>query len=111
MKQWLSRIPLRGKLLLLAAVVTGIALVLAGVVLVYFAHAASSEALLHRLETQARIMALNSSAALAFEDTSAARSTLDALNSRGQTEATLATIGIIAGGALAAGGLVLKNRG
>jgi signal transduction histidine kinase/CheY-like chemotaxis protein/HPt (histidine-containing phosphotransfer) domain-containing protein len=79
MKQWLSRIPLRGKLLLLAAVVTGIALVLAGAVLVYFAHAASSEALRHRLETQARIMALNSSAALAFEDTSAARSTLDAL--------------------------------
>ncbi|MFL6618256.1 MAG: response regulator [Povalibacter sp.] len=79
MKQWLSRIPIRGKLVLLSAVVTGIALILAGAVLVYFAHAASSEALRHRLETQARIMALNSSAALAFEDTNAARSTLDAL--------------------------------
>jgi signal transduction histidine kinase/CheY-like chemotaxis protein/HPt (histidine-containing phosphotransfer) domain-containing protein len=79
MKKWLRKLPIRGKLLFLAAVVTCVALVISGAVIVYFARVASSEAMMRRLETQARIMALNSSAALAFEDRDAAMNTLDAL--------------------------------
>jgi two-component system, sensor histidine kinase and response regulator len=79
MKQWLSRLPIRGKLILLAAIATCVGLLVSGAVLVYYANYSSDQALQHRLQTQARIMALNSSAALAFEDVEAAKSTLLAL--------------------------------
>jgi two-component system, sensor histidine kinase and response regulator len=79
MKRWLSRLPLRGKLMLLAAIATSVALLISGAVLIYYAHDASDSALRHRLQTQALITALSSSAALAFEDEEAAKSTLMAL--------------------------------
>src|SRR5690349_10178871 len=79
MKRWVNRLPLRGKLVLLAAIATCVALVISGAVLTYYAHETSDRALHHRLETQARMVALNSSAALAFEDREAARNTLKTL--------------------------------
>ncbi len=79
MKQWLSRLPIRGKLLWLAAVVASVALIISGAVLISYAHDASADALHHRVQTQAKIMALSSSAALAFEDQEAAKNTLLAL--------------------------------
>lgn len=79
MKQWLSRLPIRGKLLWLAAVVASVALAISGAVLISYAHDASADALRHRVQTQAKIMALSSSAALAFEDEDAAKNTLLAL--------------------------------
>ncbi len=79
MKQWLSRLPIRGKLLWLAAIVASVVLLISGTVLISYAHDASADALHHRVQTQAKIMALSSSAALAFEDEQAATSTLLAL--------------------------------
>jgi signal transduction histidine kinase/CheY-like chemotaxis protein/HPt (histidine-containing phosphotransfer) domain-containing protein len=79
MKHWLSRLPIRGKLMFLATIVICVALFISGAVLIYYAHSNGDSALHHRLETQARIMALSSSAALAFEDEAAAKNTLMAL--------------------------------
>jgi two-component system, sensor histidine kinase and response regulator len=90
MKQWISRLPIRGKLILLAAVATCVGLLVSGAVLVYYFNYSGEHALQHRLQTQARIMALNSSAALAFEDAEAAKNTLLAL--AGDTAILAATI-------------------
>ncbi len=79
MKRWLSRLPIRGKLLWLAAIVASVVLFISGTVLISYAYDASADALRHRVQTQAKIMALSSSAALAFEDEEAAKSTLLAL--------------------------------
>ena len=79
MKRWVSRLPLRGKLVLLVAIATIVALSISGAVLTYYAHDTSDRALRHRLETQVRMIALNSSAAIAFEDLEAARNLLKTL--------------------------------
>ena len=79
MKRWVSKLPLRGKLVLLVAIATIVALSISGAVLTYYAHDTSDRALRHRLETQVRMIALNSSAAIAFEDLEAARNTLKTL--------------------------------
>lgn len=79
MRRWLSRLPIKGKLLWLAAVVASVVLLISGTVLISYAYDASTDALRHRVQTQAKIMALSSSAALAFEDEEAAKSTLLAL--------------------------------
>ncbi|MGH8176103.1 MAG: response regulator, partial [Steroidobacter sp.] len=79
MMQRLSRLPIRGKLMLLAGIVTAVALLICGAVLVYYAYAGSANALRHRLETQAKIMAISSAAALTFDDVEAAQSTIEAL--------------------------------
>jgi signal transduction histidine kinase/DNA-binding response OmpR family regulator len=65
--------------MLLAAIVTAVALVVSGAVLVYYAFDGSARALRHRLETQARIVALSSAAALTFDDAAAAKNMVEAL--------------------------------
>jgi two-component system, sensor histidine kinase and response regulator len=79
MRRRISRLPIRGKLMLLAAAVTAVALVISGAVLVHYAHAGSAQALRHRLETQARIVAVSSAAALTFDDEPAAQNMVEAL--------------------------------
>ena len=78
-KRWFGSLPIRGKLMLLATFASGIALVLAGIVLALADYHSGRGALIRRLQTQAQITAKNSSAALAFEDAKVAGTTLEAL--------------------------------
>jgi signal transduction histidine kinase/DNA-binding response OmpR family regulator len=66
--------------MLLASIASGMALLVAGVVLSVVDYQSGSRALVHRLQTQAEITAGNSSAAVAFEDAQAARQLLQALS-------------------------------
>ena len=79
MMRWLIGIPIRGKLMLLGGSVAALALVISGVVLVYFAYVGTKSELQHRLQTHANIMAISSAAALAFDDAEAAQTTVQAL--------------------------------
>jgi signal transduction histidine kinase/DNA-binding response OmpR family regulator len=79
MKRWLRRLPIRAKVMLLAGVVTTVALLISGSVLVYFAYSGGRDALRYRLHTQAQIAALSSAAALAFEDPQAAEQAIEVL--------------------------------
>jgi signal transduction histidine kinase/ActR/RegA family two-component response regulator len=76
----LGSLPIRGKLMLLASLASGLALLAAGIVLMFVDYHAGRRALLHRLQTQAEITASNSSAALAFNDAEVATRTLEALS-------------------------------
>lgn len=87
LRSWLESLPIRGKLMLLASFASGIALLLAGVVLTIADYQSGRSALLQRLQTQAEITARNSSAALAFDDAEAALHTLEALSADTAIEA------------------------
>jgi two-component system sensor histidine kinase/response regulator len=80
LKRWLGSLPIRTKLMLLASFASGIALLLAGIVLMLADYHSSRRALLERLQVQSEITARNSSAAVTFDDPQAATATLDALN-------------------------------
>jgi signal transduction histidine kinase/CheY-like chemotaxis protein len=79
MRNWLSSLPIRGKLMLLAGLATATALIVAASVIAATDYSAGRRALLHRLQTQADVVALGSAAAVAFEDVEAAQRALDAL--------------------------------
>jgi two-component system sensor histidine kinase/response regulator len=79
MKQWLASLPIRGKLMLLAGLATSSALIIAAGIIAFSDYSAGRRALIHRLQTQANVVALGSAAAIAFEDTTAAGNALDAL--------------------------------
>lgn len=79
MKQWLSKLPIRGKLLWLVTIVATIAMLICSAVLIWYGHEAGSRALRNRVQTHADVMAMSSAAALAFEDEEAAKNTLLAL--------------------------------
>jgi signal transduction histidine kinase/DNA-binding response OmpR family regulator/HPt (histidine-containing phosphotransfer) domain-containing protein len=79
MRNWLSSLPIRGKLMLLAGFATVTALIIAAGVVAVTDYSAGRRALLHRLQTQADVVALGSAAAVAFEDVEAAGRALDAL--------------------------------
>lgn len=79
MNRWLASLPIRGKLILLAALSSSLSLLIAGTILTWVNYSSKVESLLHRLQTQAEITALNSTAAVAFDDTAAALRTLNAL--------------------------------
>ena len=74
MKRWFSSLPIRLKLLLLAAVVGAIALFASAGINTTSDFYSGRNALLQRLHTQAQIAALNSSAALSFDDATGATS-------------------------------------
>jgi len=82
-RAWLQSLPIRGKLTLLALLTSGMALLLAGVVLAIADYHAGAHALVERLRTQAEITARNSAAAVAFDDDQAAFRTLETLSADG----------------------------
>jgi signal transduction histidine kinase/CheY-like chemotaxis protein len=78
-RSWFASLAIRGKLILLASLASGMALLIAGLVLTIADYRAGREALEQRLATQAEITARNVSAAVAFDDADAATRTLEAL--------------------------------
>ncbi len=78
----LQRAPIRQKLMLIAMVTTGGALLLAGIAIIYFNYSRFQGEMERDLTSLADIVAQNSTAALSFNDTNAARDTLSALHSR-----------------------------
>jgi len=79
LKDKIEALPVRAKLILLPCIAYALALLLAGTVLTMLDYHAGKRALLHRLQTQAEIAARNSAAAVAFDDSSVAKNTLEAL--------------------------------
>jgi signal transduction histidine kinase/CheY-like chemotaxis protein len=77
--RWFSSLPIRLKLVLLAAVVGAISLLASAGINTTADFYAGRNALVHRLHTQAQIAALNSAAALSFEDAQVATHILEAL--------------------------------
>jgi signal transduction histidine kinase/DNA-binding response OmpR family regulator len=82
-KRWFSSLPIRLKLVLLAAVVCAIALLASAGINTTADFYSGRNALVHRLHTQAQIAALNSSAALSFDDVEVATHILEALRADG----------------------------
>jgi two-component system sensor histidine kinase/response regulator len=80
LKRWLGSLPVRGKLMLLASFASGVALLLAGIVLSFTDYQSNRSGLVQRLQVQAEITARNSSAAVAFDDPPTAAHTLEALS-------------------------------
>jgi two-component system, sensor histidine kinase and response regulator len=80
LSSWFESLPIRGKLMLLAGLSSGVALLIAGTVLAVVGYHAGRNALVQRLQTQAEITALNSAAAVAFDDEQAATRMLEALS-------------------------------
>jgi len=80
LKHWLGVLPVRTKLMLLASSASGMALILAGIVLTLTDYQSNRRALVQRLQVQAEIGARNSSAAVAFDDAKAATQMLEALS-------------------------------
>src|SRR5262245_16032932 len=78
-RKWFASLAVRGKLILLASLASGLALVAVGLVLTITDYRAGRQALQQRLSTQAEITARNLAAAVAFDDADAATRTLEAL--------------------------------
>jgi signal transduction histidine kinase/ActR/RegA family two-component response regulator len=78
----LRNLPIRLKLVLIAMLTTGGALLLAGTAMIAFERAHSRKEMGRDLKTLADIVAQNSTAALQFNDTDDARETLEALEPR-----------------------------
>jgi two-component system sensor histidine kinase/response regulator len=79
LRHWLASRPIRGKLMLLSSVASGMALLTAGIVLTVADYQSGKASLLQRLQTQAQITAGNSAGAVSFDDAEAASRTLAAL--------------------------------
>lgn len=79
-KPWFERLPIGGKLTLLSILVSGMALLLAGLVLTIADYRADQQEMWRRLATQANITARDSEAAVAFDDREAAARSLSALS-------------------------------
>lgn len=78
----LQRAPIRQKLMLIAMLTTGGALLLAGIALIYFNVSRFREEMKRDLSSLAEIVAQNSTAALSFKDPAAEKETLSALKAR-----------------------------
>jgi two-component system, sensor histidine kinase and response regulator len=79
MNRRIASLPIRIKLMLFACLSSGVALVISGGIHTVHDYAAGKSRLLHRLQIQTDVMALNSAAAVAFDDPEAAGHTLEAL--------------------------------
>ncbi|HEY5761177.1 MAG TPA: response regulator [Steroidobacter sp.] len=99
LKQWFERLPIGSKLTMLAILVAGMALLLAGLVLTVADYRADQQEMLRRLETQAKITARDSAAAVAFDDHEAATRSLSALSA--DSSIVTAEIHYASGGVLA----------
>jgi signal transduction histidine kinase len=82
MLRWLQRAPIRRKLMLIALVTTGGALLLAGAGLIVFDNSRFRQEMARDLETLADIVGQNSNAAMTFQDPKAAGETLSGLHLR-----------------------------
>ena len=82
MPTWLHRAPIRQKLMLIALVTTGGALLLAGAGLIVFDNSRFREEMKRDLETLADIVGQNCNAAMTFQDVNAAKETLSGLHLR-----------------------------
>ncbi|MEJ1965278.1 MAG: HAMP domain-containing protein [Gammaproteobacteria bacterium] len=80
MKRWFSSLPIRTKLVLLAGFVGAVALLASAGIHTTADFYSGKRSLTHRLQTQAEIAALNSAAAVAFDDSEVALHILDALH-------------------------------
>jgi two-component system, sensor histidine kinase and response regulator len=80
MNRWLGSLPIRAKLMLLASFACGVALLLAGIVLMLADYHSNRRALVERLQVQSEITARNSAAAVTFDDPQVATTTLQALS-------------------------------
>ncbi len=80
MNRWLGSLPIKGKLMLLASFASGVALLLAGIVLMLADYHSNRRALVDRLQVQSEITARNSAAAVTFDDPKVATTTLEALS-------------------------------
>jgi signal transduction histidine kinase len=78
----LANVPIRQKLVIIAMLATGLALLLAGIVLILFERARFKQEMKRDLQALAEITASNSTAALTFGDEDAATETLAALRAR-----------------------------
>jgi signal transduction histidine kinase len=78
----LQRAPIRQKLMLIAMVTTGGALLLAGIAIIYFNYSRFQGEMARDLTSLAEIVAQNSTAAVSFNDPAAERETLSALKAR-----------------------------
>jgi len=78
----LQRAPIRQKLMLIAILTTGGALLLAGIAIIYFNVSRFREEMKRDLESLAEIVAQNSTAAVSFRDPAAETETLNALRAR-----------------------------
>jgi signal transduction histidine kinase len=105
---WFEHLAIRGKLTLLASLSSGVALLLAGLVLAIADYRTDQIDLLHRLQTQAEITARDSAAAVAFDDADAAKRSLSALTA--DTAFVAGTIRRVDGSVLALYGPDLTAR-
>ncbi|HSK75273.1 MAG TPA: CHASE sensor domain-containing protein, partial [Thermoanaerobaculia bacterium] len=78
----LQNVPIRQKLILLIMLATGLALLLAGVVLIVFEYLRSRQEMKEGLASLAEVIAQNSTATLTFNDPEVARETLKTLEAR-----------------------------
>ena len=79
MKRRIASLPIRVKLMLLACLSSGVALLISGGVHAFTDYTSGKHRLLHRLQTQTDVAALNTAAAVAFDDSKAAANILEAL--------------------------------
>ncbi|MDY6948823.1 MAG: CHASE sensor domain-containing protein, partial [Pseudomonadota bacterium] len=79
-KRWFERLPIGGKLTMLASLVSGLALLISGLLLTITDYSADQHEMQQRLQTQAQITARDSEAAVAFDDRDAATRSLSALS-------------------------------
>lgn len=80
LRDWTRTLTVRGKLILIALVACGLALLISACIHGVVDYYAGRDALIHRLEIQAEVTARNSTAAVVFDDATGARSMLDALH-------------------------------
>jgi signal transduction histidine kinase len=78
----LQNVPIRQKLILIIMLATGLALLLAGIVLIAFEYVRSRQDMANDLTSLAEVIAQNSTAALSFNDPDAARETLSSLKAQ-----------------------------
>lgn len=81
LKPWFERLSIGGKLTLLASLVSGMALLIAGLLLTLADYRLDHHEMRRRLETQAQITARDNEAAVTFDDHEAAGRSLSALSS------------------------------
>lgn len=79
MNQWLSLSTIKRKLTVIIMITCSVALILACAAILVFEHAGTRQMLKHNTQVMANVIGANSSAALSFNDKSAAKETLAAL--------------------------------
>jgi signal transduction histidine kinase/ActR/RegA family two-component response regulator len=79
MRRYIASLPISTKLMLLACLTSIVALAISGAVHAWNDFSFGKERLMHRLQIQTQVMALNTAAAVAFDDPQAAGNTLEAL--------------------------------